>query len=91
MELTRRPATYSNLRVRRNLVVRLQQRREATQCAQRKRGIWSRSDHQIHQRITYRSGQLIGYTDDDFDRSVVTDGAYSTSGYVFQMMFATGD
>jgi hypothetical protein len=38
-----------------------------------------------YHRITYRSGQLIGYTDDDFDRSVVTDGAYSTSGYVFQL------
>jgi hypothetical protein len=36
-------------------------------------------------RITYRSGQLIGYTDADFGGSVVTDGAYSTSGYVFQL------
>ncbi|KAI1828722.1 hypothetical protein DTO027I6_10244 [Penicillium roqueforti] len=31
------------------------------------------------------SGQLIGYTDADFGGSVVTDGAYSTSGYVFQL------
>jgi hypothetical protein len=36
-------------------------------------------------RITYRSGQLIGYTDADFGGAVVTDGAYSTSGYVFQL------
>ncbi|KAJ5152438.1 hypothetical protein N7492_009718 [Penicillium capsulatum] len=36
-------------------------------------------------RITYHSGQLIGYTDADFGGSVVTDGAYSTSGYVFQL------
>ncbi|KAI1828784.1 hypothetical protein CBS147337_10411 [Penicillium roqueforti] len=36
-------------------------------------------------RITYRSGQLIGYTDADFGGFVVTDGAYSTSGYVFQL------
>jgi hypothetical protein len=36
-------------------------------------------------RITYRSGQLIGYTDADFGGSVVTDGACSTSGYVFQL------
>ena len=36
-------------------------------------------------RITYRSGQLIGYTDADFGGSVVTDGAFSTSGYVFQL------
>jgi hypothetical protein len=36
-------------------------------------------------RITYRSGQLIGYTDADFGGSVVTDGAYSTSGYVFKL------
>jgi len=36
-------------------------------------------------RITYRSGRLIGYTDADFGGSVVTDGAYSTSGYVFQL------
>ncbi|KAJ5267498.1 hypothetical protein N7478_010306 [Penicillium angulare] len=36
-------------------------------------------------RLTYRSGQLIGYTDADFGGSVVTDGAYSTSGYVFQL------
>ena len=36
-------------------------------------------------RITYRSGQLIGYMDADFGGSVVTDGAYSTSGYVFQL------
>jgi hypothetical protein len=34
--------------------------------------------------ITYRNGQLIGYTDADFGGSIVTDGAYSTSGYVFQ-------
>ncbi|KAK9847423.1 hypothetical protein MYU51_019477 [Penicillium brevicompactum] len=38
-----------------------------------------------YHRITYRSGQLIGYTDADFGGSVVTDGAYSTSGYVFQL------
>jgi hypothetical protein len=37
-----------------------------------------RLDTQCH-RITYRSGQLIGYTDADFGGSVVTDGAYSTS------------
>ena len=36
-------------------------------------------------RLTYRSGQLIGYTDADFGGSIVTDGAYSTSGYVFQL------
>jgi hypothetical protein len=36
-------------------------------------------------RITYRNGQLIGYTDADFGGSVVTDGAYSTSGYVFKL------
>ncbi|CEJ62230.1 hypothetical protein PMG11_10736 [Penicillium brasilianum] len=36
-------------------------------------------------RITYRSGQLIGYTDADFGGSVVTNGAYSTSGYVFKL------
>ncbi|CEJ62707.1 hypothetical protein PMG11_11200 [Penicillium brasilianum] len=36
-------------------------------------------------RITYRSGQLIGLTDADFGGSVVTDGAYSTSGYVFKL------
>jgi hypothetical protein len=34
-------------------------------------------------RISYRTGQLIGYTDADFGGSVVTDGTYSTSGYVF--------
>jgi hypothetical protein len=28
---------------------------------------------------------LIGYTDADFGGSAVTDGAYSTSGYVFQL------
>ncbi|KAJ5471512.1 hypothetical protein N7530_008869 [Penicillium desertorum] len=39
---------------------------------------------QLH-RITYRSGQLIGYTDADFGGSVVTDGGYSTSGYVFKL------
>jgi hypothetical protein len=38
-----------------------------------------------YHRITYRSGQLIGYTDADFGGSVVTDGAYSTSDYVFQL------
>jgi hypothetical protein len=31
------------------------------------------------------SGQLTGYRDADFGGSVVTDGAYSTSGYVFQL------
>ncbi|KAK9846050.1 hypothetical protein MYU51_006469 [Penicillium brevicompactum] len=36
-------------------------------------------------RITYRSGQLIGYTDVDFGGFVVTDGAYSMSDYVFQL------
>jgi hypothetical protein len=36
-------------------------------------------------RITYRKGDLIGYTDADFGGSVVTDGAYSTSGYVFKL------
>jgi hypothetical protein len=36
-------------------------------------------------RITYRSGQLIGYMDADFGGSVVTKGAYSTSGYMFQL------
>lgn len=38
---------------------------------------------QFH-RITYRSGQLIGYTDAGFGGSIVTDGAYSTFGYVFK-------
>ncbi|KAJ5471387.1 hypothetical protein N7530_008744 [Penicillium desertorum] len=38
-----------------------------------------------YHRITYRSGQLIRYTDADFGGSVVTNGAYSTSGYVFQL------
>ncbi|OQE62856.1 hypothetical protein PENNAL_c0258G09243 [Penicillium nalgiovense] len=41
-----------------------------------------------YHRITYRSGQLIGYTDADFGGSVVTDGAYSTSGYMFQLVGA---
>ena len=36
--------------------------------------------------ITYSSGSLIEYTDGDFGGSVVTDGAYSTSGYVFQLI-----
>lgn len=36
-------------------------------------------------RITYRNGQLIGYTDAGFGGSVGTDGACSTSGYVFQL------
>jgi hypothetical protein len=36
-------------------------------------------------RITYRKGNLIGYTDADFGGSVVTEGAYSTSGYVFKL------
>lgn len=36
-------------------------------------------------RTTYRSGQLIGYTDADFGGSVVTGKVYSTSGYVFQL------
>ncbi|KAJ5267264.1 hypothetical protein N7478_010072 [Penicillium angulare] len=36
-------------------------------------------------RISYRSGQVIGYTDADSRGSVVTDGAYSTSGCVFQL------
>jgi hypothetical protein len=35
--------------------------------------------------ISYRKGDLIGYTDADFGGSVVTDGAYSTSGYVFKL------
>lgn len=35
--------------------------------------------------ITYRRGDLIGYTDADFGGSVVTDGAYSTSGYIFKL------
>src|SRR6185312_6218102 len=35
--------------------------------------------------ITYSSGELIGFTDADFGGSVVTDGAYSTSGYVFKL------
>lgn len=35
--------------------------------------------------ITYRKGQLIGYTDADFGGTVVTEGAYSTSGYVFKL------
>jgi hypothetical protein len=39
-------------------------------------------------RITYRSGHLIGYTDADFGGSVATGGAYSTSGYVFQLVGA---
>jgi hypothetical protein len=34
-------------------------------------------------RITYRNRQLIRYTDADFRGSVVTDGVYSTSSYVF--------
>jgi hypothetical protein len=36
-------------------------------------------------KITYRKGDLIGYTDADFGGSVVTEGAYSTSGYVFKL------
>jgi len=36
-------------------------------------------------KITYRRGDLIGYTDADFGGSVVTEGAYSTSGYVFKL------
>jgi hypothetical protein len=39
----------------------------------------------IRRGITYSSGNLIGYTDADFGGSVVTDGAYSTSGYVFKL------
>ena len=39
----------------------------------------------IRRGITYSCGDLIGYTDADFGGSVVTDGAYSTSGYVFQL------
>ncbi|CRL30943.1 Reverse transcriptase, RNA-dependent DNA polymerase [Penicillium camemberti] len=35
--------------------------------------------------MTYRNRQLIGYTDADFRGSVVTDSAYSTSSYVFQL------
>ncbi|KAI9037532.1 retrovirus-related Pol polyprotein from transposon TNT 1-94 [Aspergillus affinis] len=35
--------------------------------------------------ISYRKGDLIGYTDADFGGSVVTDGAYSTSGYIFKL------
>ena len=35
--------------------------------------------------IRYRNGQLIGYTDADFGGSIDTDGAYSTSGYLFQL------
>ena len=36
-------------------------------------------------RITYGKGDLIGYSDADFGGSVVTEGAYSTSGYVFKL------
>jgi hypothetical protein len=36
-------------------------------------------------RITYQKGDLIGYTDADFGGSLVTEGAYSTSGYVFKL------
>ena len=39
----------------------------------------------IQRGITYSTGDLIGYTDADFGGSVVTDGAYSTSGYVFKL------
>ena len=39
----------------------------------------------VRRGITYSSGDLIGYTDADFGGSVVTDGAYSTSGYVFKL------
>src|ERR1700709_217524 len=35
--------------------------------------------------VIYRTGQLIGYTDADFGGSVVTEGACSTSGYIFQL------
>jgi hypothetical protein len=36
-------------------------------------------------RITYCKGDLIGYSDADFGGSVVTEGAYSTSGNVFKL------
>ena len=39
----------------------------------------------IRRGITYSSGSLIGFTDADFGGSVVIDGAYSTSGYVFKL------
>jgi hypothetical protein len=35
--------------------------------------------------ITYRQGGLIGYTDADFGGSIVTEGARSTSGYIFKL------
>jgi hypothetical protein len=38
-----------------------------------------------NRKITYRKGDLIGFTDADFGGSVVTKGAYSTSGYVFKL------
>ena len=40
----------------------------------------------IRRGITYSSGDLIRYTDADFGGSVVTDGAYSTSGYIFKLV-----
>ena len=33
----------------------------------------------------YQQGSLIGYTDADFGGIVVTEGAHSTSGYVFKL------
>ena len=39
----------------------------------------------IRRGITYSTGDLIGYTDADFGGLVVTEGAYSTSGYVFKL------
>ena len=39
----------------------------------------------IRRGITYSSGDLISYIDTDFRGSVVTDGAHSTSGYVFKL------
>jgi hypothetical protein len=36
-------------------------------------------------KITYRKGDLIGYTDADFGGSIITEGAYSTSGYIFKL------
>ena len=40
----------------------------------------------IRRGITYSFGDLIGFTDADFRGSVVIDGAYSTSGYVFKLV-----
>ena len=40
----------------------------------------------IQRGITYSIGDLIGFTDADFGGSIVIDGAYSTSRYVFKLV-----